>query len=323
MTAGLGTRLQPFTNTLPKALLPLVGVPMAQYALDALTEAGVTRIIANIHHLGAKTSEGLRALDLHCAALEFSDERELLLGSGGGVRKALARFGSEPFFYFNADVVCGIDLARLARHHARMRAQWGAKLTLAVCPRAPTSAGYREVLLDPASHLVTGLGSVVSDKPFFMSVAVIEPDAFAGAPVSGEFGLVEEVFLPAIAERKCAAYLVDDPRERLWFDVGSPELWLSAHASLIELLERGTAPPLLRRRIEAESLRVGERIWASRRSKLPASRVGWAAPAYWGADPQVDAPRELGPGAVVYGAFTDLTSSFRGVALGELRWPPR
>src|SRR5690349_9521799 len=91
MTAGLGTRLRPFTDLLPKPLLPLMGIPMAQFALDALAEAGVEKVVANVHHLPEKLRESLPGLATQAGIkeLRLSDETQELLGSAGGMRNAL------------------------------------------------------------------------------------------------------------------------------------------------------------------------------------------------------------------------------------------
>src|SRR4051794_13663614 len=101
MAAGRGTRLRPFTDLAPKPLLPLLGVPMAQFAVDALAQAGVPRIVANIHHHAAATRAGFAALDLAGTELVFSDESAELLGSAGGIQKASPLLGEGPFFLMN------------------------------------------------------------------------------------------------------------------------------------------------------------------------------------------------------------------------------
>ena len=279
MAAGLGTRLRPFTDQVPKALLPVMGVPMAQFALDSLARAGVTRVVANVHHLAPIARAGLLALE-RPASMEIiiSDESGLLLGSAGGLREALPYFGGEPFYLVNADVICDVDLAALGRAHLRRRTQWGAALTLAVCPQAPPGSAYREILVDPAEGRVIGFAPHAHERPFFIGSAVIEPDALARVPREGAAEFVPTILEPAIAEgRACAA--LTRPR---WHDVGSPALWLDAHLALIEALETGALSRGLRERIESRARRLADRVWGeigARELAFPAppSFVGSAA----------------------------------------------
>src|SRR4051812_21400006 len=95
MCAGLGTRLRPFTEIRTKALMPLLGIPIAQFGLDSLVSSGVSKIVANVHHDAANSTRGLRQLEYSGASLLISDESDLLLGSAGGLRKALPLFGEK------------------------------------------------------------------------------------------------------------------------------------------------------------------------------------------------------------------------------------
>src|SRR5688500_7784184 len=97
MTAGLGTRLRPFTEIAPKHLLPVMGVPMAQFAVDLLARFGVSRIVCNVHHRADLAVPALKALEHGPGtSIEISDESQLLLGSAGGIRKALPLLGRDP-----------------------------------------------------------------------------------------------------------------------------------------------------------------------------------------------------------------------------------
>jgi N-acetyl-alpha-D-muramate 1-phosphate uridylyltransferase len=101
LAAGLGTRMRPLTDSMPKPLVPVAGRPMIDYLLDALEAAGIRKIVANVHYLADLLEAHLRAR----SGLEVavSDEREKLLDSGGGVKKALPLLGKGPFLVLNAD----------------------------------------------------------------------------------------------------------------------------------------------------------------------------------------------------------------------------
>lgn len=314
MAAGLGTRLRPFTDVCPKAVLPLLDVPMAQFACDALAVAGVTRVVANVHHHARVAESELRKLDLHGAELLVSDESDLLLGSAGGIRKALPHFGGRPFFLLNADVLMDLDLCALARAHARLRARHGVVMTLAILAVPPPGGKYREIHVD-SSGLVSGFGDVVEGKPFFTGAAILEPEALRDVPPEGPSEFRDTILAPAIAEGRAGAFVVDG----LWRDVGSPELWHRTHFDLLEKLETGALSPRLRRRLDSANRRIAQGYWVSRRAEF-ICRVQGTAPCYWApGEISFTAPRELGPEAVIYGSPSSASPLEYGIGFAG-RW---
>src|SRR5882724_2437436 len=139
LAAGLGTRMRAFSGQIPKPLVQVGGKPLIDYVLDRLAEQGVERAVVNVHHLADQ-------IERHLAYRErpkilISDERAELLGTAGGVVKALPELGDAPFFHVNSDTIWidGVkpNLGRLAAafEPARMDA------LLLVAPTA-TSIGY-------------------------------------------------------------------------------------------------------------------------------------------------------------------------------------
>lgn len=116
--AGLGTRLRPLTNDRPKALVEVGGKTMLERVITHLADCGVTDITVNIHHFGEKIIEFLEekknfGLDIH-----ISDERDLLLDTGGGLMKARKFLdGDEPFIVHNADILTDLDLKAMYEFH--------------------------------------------------------------------------------------------------------------------------------------------------------------------------------------------------------------
>jgi MurNAc alpha-1-phosphate uridylyltransferase len=103
LAAGLGTRMRPFNGRLPKPLVSVGGKALIDYVLDRLAEQGVERAVVNVHHLADQ-------IERHLAQRErpdivISDERDELLGTGGGVLKALPLLGEGPFFHVNSDTI--------------------------------------------------------------------------------------------------------------------------------------------------------------------------------------------------------------------------
>ena len=103
LAAGLGTRMRPLTDTLPKPLIKVAGKALIDHALDRLADAGVETAIVNVHHMADQIENHLKGRAR--PKIEISDERGELLDTGGGVVKALQRLGDKPFFHMNSDTL--------------------------------------------------------------------------------------------------------------------------------------------------------------------------------------------------------------------------
>lgn len=313
MAAGLGTRLRPFTDRLPKPLLPVLGVPVAQFAIDGLTRAGVTDIVANVHHLAAVARAGLEKLDYWDARLEISDESTRLLGSAGGIRHALPKLGEGPFFLANADVLCDINYAALACRHQQLREQFGVTMTLTILPGTPGGAAYRELRIDYKRGLIRALGVPTVGKPYFAGVAVIEPEAVRALPANEPADFVQQVLAPAVAQGKVGAYLASVP----WTDIGSPLLWHQAHFTLLNDSNEGKLPAGWKRRLEQSLRKISPQGWVSRRAPGVLMVTGWEEPFFWSPyGDQSDPPARLGSQCILYGAPPQGCGLSRGIGLG-------
>lgn len=102
MAAGLGTRMRPLTETLPKPMVQVAGKPLIDHALDRLAEAGIARAVVNVHHFPEAVEAHVRGRKL--PSVTISDERDLLLETGGGMVKAQDLL-PDPFFVVNSDNV--------------------------------------------------------------------------------------------------------------------------------------------------------------------------------------------------------------------------
>ena len=116
--AGLGTRLKPLTDTLPKALVPIAGKPLLEHVILKLKSAGFDEIIVNVHHFPDLIIEFLKSNNNFGIRIEVSDEREMLLDTGGGVKKAAWFFDDgKPFLVHNVDILSNLDLGALYQSH--------------------------------------------------------------------------------------------------------------------------------------------------------------------------------------------------------------
>ncbi|MDD5556008.1 MAG: NDP-sugar synthase [bacterium] len=127
LAAGLGTRLRPLTDELPKALLPVANRPVIEYVLEMLRRAGVDEVVVNLHHLGGAIRDALGDRYAGRVTIRYSVEPEIL-GTGGGIRKVQRFFDDEPFLVANADTLMDVDLAAAVRSHRRA----GAAATMVV-----------------------------------------------------------------------------------------------------------------------------------------------------------------------------------------------
>ena len=116
LAAGLGTRMRPLTDSMPKPLVKVAGKPLIDHVLDRLADAGVEQAVVNVHHFAEQLQRHLAHRQR--PKIVISDERGLLLGTGGGVKRALPELGDAPFFHVNSDTIWidGVksNLSRLA-----------------------------------------------------------------------------------------------------------------------------------------------------------------------------------------------------------------
>jgi len=111
--AGLGTRLRPLTDTMPKALVPLNGHSLLEYQLLQLRRVGIEDVVINVHHFPDMIIDYLQAHDGFGCRISISDERQQLLNTGGGLHKALPLLKDESVLALNVDILSNIDIAAL------------------------------------------------------------------------------------------------------------------------------------------------------------------------------------------------------------------
>lgn len=238
--AGLGTRLRPLTDHTPKALVPIAGKTMLERVILRLKDAGFNDITINIHHFGEQIIEFLRTHNDFGATIHISDERDRLLDTGGGIKKARPFLdGNEPFLVHNADIICDIDLAELYRHHRESNAE----ATLLVSERQTS----RYLLLDDDNLLHGWINKSTGEtKPgdfvfqegeyremAFGGIHVISPSIFRqmeSAQWEGKFSIIP-FYLSVCKTTRIQGYPLQSCH---WFDIGKPETLAKAENYLIE-----------------------------------------------------------------------------------------
>ena len=143
--AGLGTRLKPLTDTMPKALVPVGGKPLLAHVIEKLKAAGCKKIVINIHHFGDMIIDYVKSQNNFGVEILFSDERQMLLETGGAIKHAVDLLGDEPFLIHNVDILSNVDLKALIAAHSKA----DSAATLLVSKRNST----RALLFSPEGNL--------------------------------------------------------------------------------------------------------------------------------------------------------------------------
>ena len=221
--AGLGTRLKPFTDHRPKALAEVNNKTLLEHNIRYLQRFGIYDVIINVHHFASMIEDTIADHDSFGSAITISDEREDILETGGGLKKAAAFFyGEASFVVMNVDVLTNLDLGRMILSHAGDEAI----ATLAVMNRESS----RQFLFNNAMCLCgwenykTGeqriARSEVPLSPFaFSGIQVLSGAIFNDIPFEGKFSLVD-LYLHLAQSRILRGF---DHTGNIFIDVGKPE----------------------------------------------------------------------------------------------------
>lgn len=238
--AGLGTRLKPLTDHMPKALVPVAGRPMLEHVILKLKAAGFNELVINIHHFGEQILDFLRANQNFGLTIHISDERDCLLDTGGGIWKAEPFFrGNEPFLVHNVDILSDTDLKALYEYHR----QSGNDATLLASRRKT----IRYLLFDDEKRLCGWINKdTLQTKPegfaynpehhheyAFSGIHVISPSLFhyMDERWTGKFSIMD-FYLQTCHEARIRGRLTDTLR---LIDIGKPETLTQAEEFLASL----------------------------------------------------------------------------------------
>jgi MurNAc alpha-1-phosphate uridylyltransferase len=225
LAAGLGKRMRPLTATQPKPLVRVGGKALIDHSLDALAAAGIARAVVNVHYL-ADALEAHLAQRVPPPAIETSDERELLLDTGGGMARALPHL-PDPFFCLNSDNIWldGPRNAFAELSHAWDAERMDALLLVVSHVRAYNHRGKGDFHLDPMGRVSRRRSGRIA--PFiYTGIQLVSHRLLRDAP-EGPLGTMR-LWERAIEERR----LYGISHNGLWFEVGEPwaiaptEVWL-------------------------------------------------------------------------------------------------
>lgn len=228
--AGLGSRLKPLTDTMPKALVPVAGCPMLEHVILKLKASGFTEIVINVHHFGEQIIDFLKTNNDFGLTIHISDERDRLLDTGGGIRKARLFFenSGEPFLVHNVDILSDMNLKELYDSHM----QSGSVATL-LASRRTTS---RYLLFDTERKLRGWINKdtgQVKPEGFHYDESLYREYAFSGIHVfspavfrlmeaprwEGKFSIMD-FYLATCGQTDYSGYLAEKLE---LIDIGKPE----------------------------------------------------------------------------------------------------
>ena len=224
--AGLGTRLKPLTDTMPKALVPLAGKPLLQWQVEKLRDAGITDIIVNVHHFPDQIIDTIRANNGWGCNIVISDERDQLLDTGGGLMKAISNLQSpisnSPILACNVDILSNMDLRALISSYQSTISNLQSPMSLLVVSQRETQ---RYLCFDEQDQLCGWTNIKTGEVKgrdgrhlAFSGMQILSPDVLARLDEmpEGKFSLID-FYLNVLNEVPLHAYV---PENYKMMDVG-------------------------------------------------------------------------------------------------------
>lgn len=220
--AGLGTRLQPLTNSKPKAMVELNGKPLLFHAIHRLKKAGISEIIVNVHHFSEQIISYAFNTDFGIP-IHISDESDELLDTGGGIKKAAHLLQDEaPFLAYNVDVISSVNIKKVVALHKTQNA-----LVTLVVRKRETSRYFmfdKKMNLTGWKNFSTGDEKISHfnfdhSRPYaFSGIHVISQDIFPLIKEEGKFSVVP-LYLELAKKHPLIGY---EDTSDFWIDLGKP-----------------------------------------------------------------------------------------------------
>lgn len=223
--AGIGERLRPLTEQLPKPLVPVFHRPLITYAFNHLIAAGVSRLVVNTHHIPEAYARAFPEQSYRGVPIQFRNESPVRLETAGGIANVRDLLGNEPFLVYNGDILTDLPLKPLLTEHRES----GNLVTLVLRSHGPSL----HIAFDPRRGRVTDIRNKVgtgdAGQYLFTGIYACDP-AIHDWITPGKVESVIPIFLKMISEgAKLGAVVID---EGSWWDLGSRTAYLSAHSAL-------------------------------------------------------------------------------------------
>ncbi len=224
LAAGLGTRLRPLTDRLPKPLLTVGDRPLIHYGLLLLRRYGITEVMINLHHFGDQLRAALGDGSALGMRIRYSQEDDIL-GTGGGLRKVADFFADGTFVLMNGDILIDLRLDQVVRQHRSVQA--AATLVLREDPAADR---WGAIETDAAGRIHRILQKGASAGPpltkyMFTGAHVLEPRVFEYIPAARFYSIIDAYIEMLTKDERLFGYITDG----FWLDLGTPERYREAH----------------------------------------------------------------------------------------------
>ncbi len=231
LAAGLGTRLRPLTNSIPKPLLPVDGVPLIVWNLLLLRQHGIVDVIINLHYLGHMIQEELGDGSRWGMHVSYSHE-PVILGTGGGLKAVAEFFGDEDFIVLNSDTLSDIDVGQVIELHDSSRA-----LVTMVLREDPNvdQWGVIETTQDNRILTIKGQGAHrlqyqgLVQKRMFAGVHMLNPHVLEHCPLGQPSSIIDAY----VTELEVESTIMGHIHSGYWSDVGTPERYAQAQQDVI------------------------------------------------------------------------------------------
>lgn len=285
LAGGMGTRLRPMTDHLPKPMVPIMGIPLLERSIKELKRCGVSEIILSTcyhaecieQHFGADCRSGVK---IHCIC------EEKPLGTGGAIKNCQKYF-DDTFLIFNSDILSNIDLKELIKFHRRK----GADVTIAATEvKDPSSYGVIEY--DPDERIVsfTEKPKPGEEKSHFINagIYVFEPRVLDLIPEGKQVSIERDIFPLMLKEGyRMAVYR----KGSYWIDIGTPRKYMQAHKDIFE----GSCA------VEENDFRSAK-VYGLENAEVAAS-AKITGPVWLGRNVHIGADAVIGPNAVIGDGF--------------------
>ena len=223
LSAGLGTRLKPFTDFHPKALAKVNGKTLLERNISYLKNYGVNEIVINIHHFGQQIIDFLETNNNFGVAIEISDERDAVLETGGGIKKAGHFFSDTThFLVMNSDILTNLNIRALETFHLNNKNDVTLAITDRMSRRSFVFNSDNQLvgwLNDDTLETITTRMSVTSFPKAFSGIQIMNTAMLNKMNQEGKFSIVD-VYLEWSKTHQIKGY---NHNESTWIDVGKKE----------------------------------------------------------------------------------------------------
>ena len=224
MAAGFGTRLRPLTDRIPKALVPVVNVPVLERNIKYLSRYGIRDIIINAHHHSDLIRESAASCRVTGVSLTLSPEK-VILGTGGGIANCRAFLEDDTFIVINSDILTNVDLVKAVASH--MESGDTVTMVLHDCTR------FNQIDIAANNRVKTIHKTTARGRLAFTGIHVLEPEIFNLLPGEGYADIISACYNPMLESGKSInAFIASD---HYWYDIGTIESYKKASMDFLRL----------------------------------------------------------------------------------------